>query len=55
MKIVTAFVLALCLSTFAVEKPKAAAAPAPPAVEVLDLDAITRIRDEGFNRSHIME
>jgi len=55
MKIVTAFVLALCLSAFAVEKPKAAAAPAPPAVEVLDLDAITRIRDEGFNRSHIME
>jgi hypothetical protein len=55
MKIVTAFVLALCLSAFAVEKPKAAAAPAPPAVEVPDLDAITRIRDEGFNHSHIME
>ncbi|HZW91466.1 MAG TPA: M20/M25/M40 family metallo-hydrolase [Candidatus Eremiobacteraceae bacterium] len=26
-----------------------------PTVETLDLDAIARIRDEGFNRSHIME
>ena len=55
MKIAPAVVLVLCLSAFAAEKPKAAAAPARSAVEALDLDAITRIRDEGFNHSHIME
>jgi peptidase M28-like protein len=55
MKIAPAVVLALSLSAFAAEKPKATDGAAQPAVEVLDLDAITRIRDEGFNHSHIME
>ncbi|MGA7217029.1 MAG: M20/M25/M40 family metallo-hydrolase [Candidatus Sulfotelmatobacter sp.] len=60
MKIAAAVVFALCLSAFAAEKPKAEpslAKPAPvrPAVETLDLETIARIRDEGFNHSHIME
>jgi carboxypeptidase Q len=57
MKIAIAAVLALSLSAFAAEKPKTAPAPAPaqPAVETLDLDAIARIREEGFAHSHIME
>ena len=55
MKIVTALFLALSLSGFAAEKPKAAPAPAPAATETLDLETIARIRDEGFNHSHIME
>lgn len=53
------FVLALSLCAFAAEKPKPVAAPAPsttqPAVETLDLETIARIREEGFNHSHIME
>jgi hypothetical protein len=58
MKIISVVVLALCLPAFAAEKPKAApAAPAAAqsAAETLDLDAIARIRDEGFHHSHIME
>ncbi|HLW86408.1 MAG TPA: M20/M25/M40 family metallo-hydrolase [Candidatus Sulfotelmatobacter sp.] len=62
MKIVIAVALslslsALSMSAFAAEKPKAAPAPAAaqPATETLDLEAIARIRDEGFNHSHIME
>jgi len=55
MKIVAAFVVALSLSAFAAEKPKAASAPGQPAVETLDLETIARIRDEGINHSHIME
>src|SRR5580698_9446318 len=55
MKIVTALFLALSLSGFAAEKPKTAPAPAPAATETLDLETIARIRDEGFNYSHIME
>lgn len=57
MKIVTSIaVIALCLSAFAAEKPKPAPAAAVTASgEVIDLDAIARIRDEGFHRSHIME
>jgi len=55
MKIVAAFVVALCLSVFAAEKPKAASAPGQPVVEALDLETIARIRDEGINHSHIME
>ncbi len=50
-----ALFLALSLSAFADEKPKVAAAPPQPATESLDLDTITRIRDEGFNHSRIME
>jgi hypothetical protein len=55
MKILTAAILAMCLSAFSAEKPKAAPAPAQCAVETLDLETIARIRDEGFNHSHIME
>jgi len=55
MKIATAAVLALSLCAFAAEKPKAAPAPTQPATETLDLDAIARIREEGFDHSHIME
>ena len=58
MKILLASMLAISLCAFAAEKPKAAPAPQParPATtEVLDLDAIARIRDEGINHSHIME
>jgi carboxypeptidase Q len=55
MKSVTVLVLALSLSAFAAEKPKAAPASDQPAVETLDLETIARIRDEGINHSHIME
>src|ERR1700689_5922877 len=55
MKIVTALFLALSLSGFGAENPKAAPAPAPAATETLDFETIARIRDEGFNHSHIME
>ena len=57
MKIFAALFLALSLSAFAAEKPKAApaSAPAQPAAETLDLETIARIRDEGFNHSHTME
>ena len=58
MKIPIVAVLAVCLSAFAAEKPKtvpASAPAAPSAVETLDLNAIARIREEGFNHSHIME
>ncbi len=44
----------MSLSAFAAEKPKAAPGPAL-AAETLDLATIARIRDEGFNHSHIME
>src|SRR5579863_4754242 len=52
--------LALSLCAFAAEQPKAPDAPAvpeaaQPAIETLDLETIARIRDEGFNHSHIME
>ena len=46
-------VLALALCSFATDKSKPA--PAQPAVESLDLEAIARIRSEGLNHSHIME
>jgi hypothetical protein len=59
MKTLIAFVLAVSLSAFAGEKPKgvptSASATAEPGVENLDLETIARIRDEGFNHSHIME
>ena len=57
MKIFAALFLALSLSGFAAEKPKAAPAPAPTQAdaETLDLETIARIRNEGFNHSHIME
>jgi hypothetical protein len=58
MKIFLASVLAIALSAFAAEKPKPAPAPPQPTAEkpeILDLNAIARIRDEGINHSHIME
>ena len=48
-------VLLLSLCVFAAEKPNTASTPAQPAVENLDLETIARIRDEGFNHSHILE
>lgn len=48
-------VLAISLCAYAAEKPKSEPAPAQPAVESLDLETIARIREEGFNHSHIME
>ena len=47
--------LATSLCAFAWEKPKAASASVQPAAEALDLETIARIRDEGFNHSHILE
>ena len=57
MKLVAALALALSLAAFAAEKPKAALASASvqSATETLDFETIARIRDEGFNHSHIME
>lgn len=55
MKIVIAAILAVSLCCFAAEKPKGAPASSEPGAESLDLDAIARIRDEGFNHSHVME
>ncbi len=58
MKIAIALFVTLSLSAFAAEKPKTAPAQpvlAQPATETLDLATIARIRDEGFNHSHIME
>jgi len=37
------------------DKPKTATVQGQPATETLDLDTITRIRDEGLNHSHVME
>src|SRR5271154_3411419 len=55
MKIVAALFLVLSLTAFAAEKHKPAPVPAETAIETLDLETITRIRDEGFHHSHIME
>ena len=49
-------IVAFCRSSFAAEKPKPApAVTVAPSNETLDLDAIARIRDEDFHRSHVME
>jgi carboxypeptidase Q len=63
MKIIAVAILAISLSAFAADKtnnksndkPKAAPVQAQPATETVDFDAITRIRDEGMNHSHIMD
>ena len=61
---IAAGVLAVSLCAFGAEQPAAKSTPAAPslapstaqpAVETLDLATIDRIRDEGFNHSHIME
>ena len=59
----TAAMLSAAVAVYAVDKPRAAAAPATvdpyaevqPATENLDLDMYQRIRDEGLNHSHVME
>jgi hypothetical protein len=55
MRIVIAGLLAISLCAFGAEKTKTSATPTEPAAESLDLDTIARIRDEGFNHSHVME
>src|ERR1700739_2478138 len=58
-----AALLAVAVVLHAADKPKAASAPAPvdpysevqPATESLDMTMYQRIRDEGLNRSHVME
>ena len=55
MKIADAVLLALSVCALATEKPKVPPASGQSAAETLDLDTIARIRDEGFNHSHIME
>ena len=58
-----AVMLAAAVALYAADKPKAPAAPAEtdpytevqPATECLDLNMYDRIRDEGLNRSHVME
>ena len=56
--------LGMAIPALAADKPKPAPAPAPaadpytqvqPATETLDLATYQRIRDEGFNHSHVME
>lgn len=54
MKIAAALALAVSVSAFAVQPPKAMET-AQPTSETLDLATISRIRDEGLNHSHIME
>jgi carboxypeptidase Q len=57
--LLAASLLAISAPCFAADKPKPAPSPtasqSQPAVETLDLETIARIRDEGFNHSHIME
>ncbi len=63
LRFVSAVLLAACVSLHAADKSKPAPAAAPvdpyaevqPATEKLDLDMYQRIRDEGLNRSHVME
>lgn len=54
MKIVLVL-LTISISSFAAEKSKTTAPTAQPTAEILDLETIARIRDEGLNHSHIME
>jgi len=64
LRFFAAALLSAAVALHAANKPKAAA-PAPaavdpymevqPATEALDLDMYQRIRDEGLNRSHVME
>jgi hypothetical protein len=59
----SAAVLASAVWLYAADKPKTNSAPAPadpyaevqPATESIDLGMYERIRDEGLNRSHVME
>ena len=51
MKAVAAVLLAAAFTAHAAEKPRSPQS----AAESVDLDVLARIRDEGFNHSHIME
>jgi carboxypeptidase Q len=57
--VVVISLLAISLCAFAADKPKptpsSTATQGQPTVETLDLETIARIREEGFNHSHIME
>src|SRR5580658_2452056 len=59
MKIAALVAFALSLTSFAADKPSDKPKTVPVqgqlAMETLDLDTITRIRDEGLNHSHVME
>ena len=62
LRVLCAVVIAAAVSAFAADKTKPAPASAPdaysetqPATESLDLAMYQRIRDEGLNRSHVME
>jgi len=57
MKLIAAVIFALSLATFAADKntDKPKPVTSQPATETLDLDAITRVRDEGMNHSHVMD
>ena len=58
MRIALVALFAFSVSALAAEKPAAVATPAATSscnYETLDLATIARIRDEGFNHSHIME
>lgn len=52
---IVATALCLALPALALAQKKDSPLPSPPAAEKLDLDTIARIRDEGINRSHVME
>ena len=60
-RLIPAVLLAAGLLSYAADKPKSAPpatdpyAEVQPAVESLDLNMYQRIRDEGLNRSHVME
>ena len=63
VRILPAVVLAAAIPFYAADKPKTPPPPAPvdpyaevqPATETLDMTMYQRIRDEGLNRSHVME
>ena len=63
LRLFTAAVFGAAVALYAADKPKSASAPAPidpytevqPATESVDMTMYQRIRDEGLNRSHVME
>ena len=63
VRLLPAALLAAAIPFYAADKPKTTPPPAPvdpyaevqPATETLDMSMYQRIRDEGLNRSHVME
>jgi len=63
VRLVTVALLAVAIPFFGADKPKTTSPPPPvdpyaevqPATETLDMTMYQRIRDEGLNRSHVME